>query len=290
MRYDATLGKNANYHTVTASMDLMSFTLLGTGSSGGVPRVGNQWGNCDPDNEKNRRRRCAMLVRKTNSSGKQTTLLIDAGADLREQLLSANVTNLDAVMLTHPHADHIFGLDDLRQLALSLRRSIEVHMDEYTSSIVMRSFGYCFKQAADSSYPSFCTEKRIIPTQPTRITGAAGYVQAHPLVVEHGDIDALGFRIHDLVYIPDIKRIHNTRAWDLLQNVSILIIDALRHRSHPAHLNLEEALALIKRVAPQRAILTNMHSDLDYATLMNSLPDGVEPGYDGLTVNCPITP
>jgi len=279
----------ANHDTVIASMGhTLRYTLLGTGSSGGVPRVGNQWGNCDPANAKNRRRRCAMLVTKRLDSNEQTTLLIDAGADLREQLLTAKVTQLDSVLLTHPHADHIFGLDDLRQLALSLGKSINVHMDEQTSEIVLRAFGYCFRQAPGSNYPAFCNEIRIFHDKTVDVTGAAGLVHANPIKVEHGDIHALGFRIGDLAYIPDIKRISNEQAWRQLDNLSILVIDALRYRNHPAHMCLDESLAFIERVHPGRAVLTNMHSDLDYNALLKSLPEGVEPGYDGLTIECCI--
>jgi len=268
---------------------ILTYTLLGTGSSGGVPRVGNQWGDCNPSNTKNRRRRCAMLVTKHLHSGEKTTLLIDAGADLREQLLSAQVDQLDAVLLTHSHADHIFGLDDLRQLALFLRRSIDVHMDEQTANIVMRAFGYCFKQAKNSSYPAFCTEQRITHKQTSEINGAAGALHATPLRVEHGDIHALGFRIGNLAYIPDIKRISCEHAWRQLEGVSILVVDALRYRDHPSHMSLTESLSFIERVNPDRAILTNMHSDLDYDVLLNSLPSGVEPGYDGLSIECRVT-
>jgi len=281
--------QSANHNTNTASMSYrILFTLLGTGSSGGVPRVGNQWGDCNPDNPKNRRRRCAMLVQKQLQSGEQTSLLVDAGADLREQLLSAGVTALDAVLLTHSHADHIFGLDDLRQLALYLNRSIDVHMDSQTSDIVMRAFGYCFKQAAGSSYPPFCSEVRINHSASSVIHGQAGPLHATPLVVEHGDIHALGFRIGQLAYIPDVKCISDKSVWRQLEGVSILVIDALRHRSHPAHMNLQESLLFIERVNPTRAILTNMHSDLDYDVLLDTLPSGVEPGFDGLTIACDV--
>lgn len=264
-----------------------TFTLLGTGSSGGVPRVGNDWGQCDPDNPKNRRRRCAMLVEHAEFSDaaapeNRTSLLIDAGADLREQLLSARVESLDAVVLTHAHADHLHGLDDLRQLAINLRRSIDVHVDEPTAGRVREAFGYCFRQAPGSSYPPFCVERRIVHPSPFAIGGAGGCIQVQTLVAEHGDIDALGLRIGDVVYLPDIKRIHDECSEARLQGTHTLVIDALRRAPHPTHLNLDEALAFIERVAPKRAILTNMHCDLDYATLCRELPAGVEPGYDGL--------
>ncbi len=260
----------------------LTFTLLGTGSSGGVPRVGNQWGACDPSNSRNRRRRCALLVESVQHQGEKTSLLIDTGADLREQLLSASVDHLDGVLITHSHADHIFGMDDLRQLAMIMRSSITVYMDAVTSNVVSQAFSYCFHQAAGSSYPAFCTLGHIEHGQPVRIGGAGGTIEAMPLLAEHGDINALGFRIADVAYLPDMKRITDTASLAALEGVRILIIDALRYKHHPSHMNLEECLAFIDHYKPEQAVLTNMHSDLDYDTLCQSLPPHVRPGYDGL--------
>lgn len=261
----------------------LTITLLGTGSSGGVPRVGNIWGQCDPNEPKNRRRRCAALVEQSTDAG-TTTVLLDAGADLREQLLSAHVTNLDGVLLTHPHADHMFGLDDLRQLAIVLKRPIDVYLDQGTSETVMLSFGYCFHQAPGSSYPSFCTEHRICHPDPVVIEGAGGAIEFSPILVDHGDINALGFRINNIAYLPDMKRLASSQSPDILSGLDTLIVDALRYNSHPTHLNVEEALDFIREVKPANAVLTNMHSDLDYRTLEAMLPEHVTPGYDGLQI------
>jgi len=263
-------------------MQSLTFTLLGTGSSGGVPRIGNQWGNCDPTNSKNRRRRCAMLIEQVGDGGGKTSILIDAGADMREQMLSADVSELDGVLLTHSHADHIFGLDDLRQMAISLRRSIDVYMTEQTSTVVRQAFGYCFEQAPGSSYPSFCNEHRIDHARELVIEGAGGKVSVLPFLVEHGDIEALGFRIGGTVYLPDIKRVSREASIHALQGVDTLVLDALRRKEHPSHLNLAEALELSAEHQPRRTILTNMHSDLDYGELMAALPEGVSAGYDGM--------
>ena len=266
-------------------MTVRTFTLLGTGSSGGVPRVGGQWGDCDPTNPRNRRRRCALLIEQRRADdGEATTVLVDAGADLREQLLASEVRSLEAVLLTHAHADHIFGLDDLRQLALMLRRPIDVYMDAPTSAVVLRAFGYCFRQAPGSSYPVFCTERRIVHPEPFAIEGPGGTLAVRTVLADHGDIDALGFRVGGLLYLPDVKRVVDVASEEALAGVDVLIVDALRRRPHPAHLSLDEALAFIERVGPRRAILTNLHSDLDHATLSAELPDGIEAGYDGLTV------
>lgn len=269
-------------------MKSLALTLMGTGSSGGVPRVGNVWGACDPDEPRNRRRRCALLIESVQSqadgSDQKTTVVVDAGADLREQLLTADVRSIEGVVLTHSHADHIFGLDDLRQMAINLRRSIDVWIDEPTRIQVMKAFGYCFHQAEGSSYPAFCTEQTLKPHQPFTIDGPGGPVPINTLVAEHGDINALGIRINDAVYLPDMKRVSHPESVQMLSDVQVLIVDALRYNLHPSHMNLEECLAFIEMVNPERAILTNMHGDLDFKTVKKMLPSGVEPGFDGLRI------
>jgi len=262
----------------------LQLTLLGTGSSGGVPRVTNDWGLCDATEPKNRRRRCSALVEQSTAQGAKTSVLIDAGPDLREQLLAANVQSLEGVVLTHPHADHIFGLDDLRQLALTLRRPIDVHMDDATAAVVMRGFEYVFTQKPGSSYPPFCVPHAIDAAQAVAIDGPAGTVQLTPFAVTHGDINALGFRVNDIAYVPDMKELLNTAAADVLRGVRVLVVDALRRKPHPTHMNLDSTLAFIDRFSPERAVLTNMYCDLDYNTLCNELPAGVEPGYDGMVI------
>jgi len=262
----------------------LSLTLLGTGSSGGVPRVTNDWGLCDPAEPKNRRRRCSALVEQADSEQNKTSVLIDTGPDLREQMLAANVQSLEGVVLTHPHADHIFGLDDLRQLALTLRRPIDVHMDEGTAAVVMRGFEYCFTQKEGSSYPPFCVQHRIHPQNAVCIDGPGGQVQLQPFEVRHGDINALGFRVADIAYVPDMKQLLNTAAADVLAGVRVLVVDALRRKPHPSHMDLDSTLAFIEQFSPERAVLTNMYCDLDYNTLCNELPASVEPGYDGMVI------
>ena len=262
----------------------LSLTLLGTGPSGGVPRVTNDWGQCDPAEPKNRRRRAAALIEQLSSDGSKTSVLIDAGPDCREQLLSSNVQSLEAVVITHPHADHIFGLDDLRQLALTLRRPIDVYMDSNTSDTVKGGFYYCFRQTEGSSYPLFCVEKRIVPPTTIEVDGPGGEIRLQPFEVVHGDINALGFRVNDIAYVPDMKRLLNEHSRSVLDGVRVLVVDALRRKPHPTHMHLEETLSFITEVAPERAVLTNMHCDLDYHTLCKELPAGVEPGFDGMVI------
>ena len=258
----------------------LEFTILGCGSSGGVPRIGNNWGNCDPEEPKNRRLRCSLLIRRITASG-VTTVLVDTGPDMREQLLTAGVTDLDAVIYTHAHADHIHGIDDLRALAIAHRRRISVYMDEPTSVRAHQAFGYCFKTPPGSNYPPILDETRIDQSKPFSIDGAGGTIGIKPILVGHGDIDALGFRVGNIAYLPDVKEI-SPEAEKAFTGLDIWILDALRSTPHPSHFSLYDALDWLKRLAPRRAILTNMHIDLDYAGLLKMLPEGVEPAYDML--------
>ncbi len=257
------------------------FTLLGTGSSGGVPRIGNDWGACDPDNPRNRRQRCSMLVEKTSPHG-TTSILIDTGPDMRAQLLQANVQDLDAVLLTHSHADHIFGMDDLRQLAIKHRKRVDVYMDEPTAQRVMPAFGYCYHQAQNSIYHAICREHRINPSETFTIEGAGDAISVKPFEVNHGDICSLGFRFGDIAYLPDVKTVDLPESLEAINGLEVLVLDALRYTEHPTHMNVEEAVAFIARVKPRKAYLTNMHNAIDYATLNQQLPPGIEAAYDGL--------
>ena len=224
-----------------------------------------------------------MLVERHAGSA-QTTVLIDTGPDMREQLLSTNVTYLDAALLTHSHADHIFGLDDLRQLAITHRERVNVYMDQSTSDKVMQAFGYCFNQAPGSSYPAICEEHRLTSGQMISINGEGGSITALPFEVNHGDITALGFRFDDLVYLPDVKTVTDPTSLAVLKDADTLILDSLRYTTHPTHMNVEEAIAFIDQLQPRRAILTNMHIDIDFEELSRQLPDHIEVAYDGLTI------
>ena len=170
-------------------------------------------------------------------------------------------------------------------MAINLRRPIDVWIDDTTRSQVMAAFGYCFHQAPGSSYPAFCIEHLLRPHQPFEIDGPGGPIRFNTLIAEHGDITALGVRINNAVYLPDMKRITDTSSLALLNDVEVLIVDALRYKSHPSHMNLEECLAFIEEVKPGQAILANMHGDIDYQTVSKELPDGVVPGYDGLQIS-----
>jgi len=261
---------------------MRKITILGCGSSGGVPRVAQGWGDCDPNNLRNRRRRCAILVEQTAAEG-VTTALVDTSPDLREQLLDTGVTRLDGVLMTHSHADHTHGMDDLRPLCLAMRRRIDIHMDEATSQIVRRSFAYLFESPVGSFYPPILNDKRLSPGRLCCLEGPGGAIEAMPFNVVHGETPALGFRIGDLAYTPDLNAV-GAESLRFLENLNVWIIDALRYRPHPSHLTVDEALGWIEKMAPRRAIVTNLHTDLDYETLSRRLPANVEPAYDGLVI------
>ncbi len=256
----------------------LTFTILGCGSSMGVPRVGIGWGDCDPNNPKNRRRRCSLLVERKGPNG-HTRILVDCTPDLREQLLSAEVDRLDGVLFTHEHADHTHGIDDLRPLFIHNRRRVDVWADAPTSKSLHERFGYCFETPAGSQYPPIATEHRLVPGTPVSIQGQGGPIDVLPVLQDHGDIASLGFRFGNVAYSADIKRLPDV-SLPFMTGLHVWIVDALRHPPHPSHLNLAEALEWIERIKPKRAILTNLHSDMDYETLRAKLPANVEPGYD----------
>ena len=260
----------------------LRLTILGCSSSAGVPRVAQGWGACDPSNPRNRRRRCAVLVERAGPGG-VTTALVDAGPDLREQLIEADVRHVDAVLLTHPHADHTHGIDDLRPLYLKAGRRVDMLMDEPTALIVCNAFSYIFQMPKGSSYPPIATDLRLAAGSPCRIEGMGGTIEATPFDLDHGDINALGFRFGALAYTPDVKRIPQASR-RFLEGLEVWIVDALRYRPHPSHFSLDDALAEIEAMRPRRAILTNLHTDLDYETLLKSLPAHVVPAYDGMRV------
>jgi len=259
----------------------LTFTILGCGSSMGVPRVALGWGSCDPNNPKNRRRRCALLVTRTGAHG-VTRALVDCTPDLREQLLDAQVDWLDGVLITHEHADHTHGIDDLRPLFVHKRRRVDIWLDEETSRAMHIRFGYCFQTPPGSEYPPIVTEHRMTPGKPVTIQGQGGAIEVLPVLQNHGDIASLGFRIGNVAYSADIKALP-PESLSAMAGLDVWIVDALRKSPHPSHFNLDEALDWIARVKPKRAILTNLHTDMDYAELRATLPANVEPGFDRMS-------
>ena len=261
-------------------MPRLIFRILGCGSSGGVPRIGGHWGDCDPMNRRNRRSRCSLLVRLVDGDA-TTTALVDSSPDLRQQLLDAGVGELDGVVYTHAHADHVNGLDDLRAAFLNRGERVSVWADGPTRKELLARFSYAFVQPEGSSYPPILDLREL--EGPLSISGAAGEITFEPIPVEHGSIICNGFRIGRLAYVPDVSGIP-PESWDRLCNLDCWILDALRRTPHPSHIHLSKSLEWIGRAKPRRAILTNMHIDLDYDTLIKETPANVEPAYDGLTI------
>jgi phosphoribosyl 1,2-cyclic phosphate phosphodiesterase len=258
----------------------LSLTILGCGSSAGVPRPALGWGACDPNNPKNRRRRCSLLAERTGDKG-VTRVLIDTSPDLREQLIDAEVRHIDAVFLTHEHADQTHGIDDLRSVVLHQRRRIPVYLNQSTADHILLRFSYCFAAPPGSDYPPILDNHAIEAGESRTIEGKGGPVTLSAFILQHGNIPALGYRIGDAAYTPDVNDIP-PESWPSLENLDLWIIDGLRYTGHPSHFSVNDALAWIDRFKPRRAVITNMHSDLDYEVLRQSLPKGIIPAYDGM--------
>ena len=258
------------------------FTILGCGSSPGVPRIGMDWGNCDPQNPKNRRRRASFLVEQIADSG-TTTVVVDTGPDFRDQMISANVGSADGVIYTHSHADHIHGIDDLRSFFINRRARVDIWADEATSEKLHGSFGYCFQTPEGSQYPPILREHRILAGEDFVIEGQGGALPILPFEQPHGAIHSLGFRFGNLAYCSDISALDD-RALPHLRDLDVWILDALQYKEHPSHFSLNQALEWIDKLKPKRAILTHMHTPLDYETVLNETPDHVEPAYDGMVI------
>lgn len=248
----------------------MKVTILGCGSSPGVPRIDGSWGDCDPNEPRNRRRRSSILVQT-----EATSVLVDTSPDLREQFISAGVKHLDGVVWSHDHADQTHGIDDLRYLSLIMRRQIEAWGDQMTLDRLQAKFRYCFEGHA--GYPAIIQGRLI--DGPFKI----GDIPVEPIEQDHGTIPSLGFRFGDIAYNNDLVRLPE-RSFEQLAGIKVWIVDALRYQPHPTHTHVAQTLEWIARLRPERAILTNMHVDLDYRKLAAELPPGVEPAYDGMVI------
>ncbi|MBB3453208.1 phosphoribosyl 1,2-cyclic phosphate phosphodiesterase [Rhizobium sp. BK313] len=264
------------------------FTILGCSSSPGVPRITGDWGACDPKNPKNRRTRSAFMIEQIAPDGGVTTVVVDTGPDFREQMIRAGVGSVDAVLYTHAHADHIHGIDDLRGFFHNSHERIPIYADQPTMDRIREGFGYCLETPAGSNYPPI-VRPIIIESLDKSFTveGPGGPISFWPHKQQHGDIHSLGFRIGALAYCSDISDFP-AESVERVQNLDVLIIDALQYRPHPSHLSLEQSLAWIERLQPRRAILTHMHTPLDYATVLAETPDNVEPAYDQMRIELDV--
>lgn len=260
---------------------VLEFTILGSGSSGGVPRADGDWGACDPADPRNRRSRCSLLVRRRGEGpDHETTVLVDTSPDLRLQTAAAGVRRLDAVLLTHDHADQTHGIDDIRAFFIRQRARIPTYADAATTRSMLQRFGYVFQGLG--GYPSISDLTRIPEHgQAWSVAGPSGAIPVVTFDQDHGEVRTVGYRFGDVAYSPDVVQLDDA-AFDALAGLDVWIVDALRWRPHPTHAHVERTLEWIARVRPRRAILTNLHIDLDFEDLRSRLPPGVEPGFDGL--------
>ncbi len=258
----------------------MKLTILGCGGSGGVPMIGDNWGVCDPENPKNRRLRPSILV-----SHGDTTVIVDTSPDMRQQLLSAGVGALDAVLYTHTHADHIHGIDDLRSINRNTRRAIDVYADKVTLEEMGRRFAYVVEPLDPRAKGHFY--KPSVTTHEIDGPFSVGALTVTPFAQGHGFMDSLGFRFDAdgtaAAYSTDAVKLDED-AFTVLEGVEVWIVDCLRMRPHVTHAHLDLTLEWIERVKPRRAVLTHMNHDVDYDALAGILPPGVEPAYDTMVI------
>jgi len=264
--------------------------ILGCGVSLGVPQAGNPdglgaWGRCDPGNPKNRRLRCSLYIEVP-----QAKILIDTPADARQQFLAHTIQDLDAVLYTHYHADHIMGIDELRAVCVhnNDKRSkgyVDVYGGTETLSFLEKMFTYAFVVPDSYAYiykPNLKAHKLQGSTTSSSF-GVSG-LDVIPLPVVHGKVPTNGYRIGNLAYIPDVKEIPDD-TMECLQGLDVLIVDACRYKPHTSHAHLDLALEWIKDLKPKRAVLTNLGTEMDYETVLKETPENVEPAYDGLEVS-----
>lgn len=271
-------------------MDKLRFTILGCGSSPGVPRIHGDWGDCNPNEPKNRRLRCSLLIERISNKG-TTRVVVDTSPDFRQQMLSAKVPRLDGVLYTHPHADHVHGIDDLRGYALAQRERITIYADEYTMQRLEEGFSYCLKQPEGSMYPPILNSYELEAEKAIEIQGEGGSIHALPILQVHGPIHSLGFRFSTdgnfetggLCYSSDVSDIPETSI-SALEKLDCWIVDALQYKPHVSHFSVAESLEWIERLKPKQSILTHMHIPLDYQTLKSELPESIQPAYDGMVV------
>jgi phosphoribosyl 1,2-cyclic phosphate phosphodiesterase len=244
-----------------------------------VPRADGDWGDCDPAEPRNWRTRCSLLVRRTGEAA-ETTAIIDTSPDLRGQTALAGARRMDAVLLTHDHADQTHGLDDVRAFFNRQRARIPCHMDPTTTASMRRRFGYIFE--GEGGYPAICRPQALPPHGDRwAVDGPSGPIPVETFVLDHGGIEAIGYRFGDVAYTPDVVNLPDA-AKAALTGLDVWIVDALRWTPHPTHAHVEKTLGWIAELKPRRAILTNMHIDLDYRALAAQLPPGAEPAYDGM--------
>jgi len=255
----------------------MKVTILGCGSSGGVPTLSGGWGECDPAEPRNRRLRASILV-----ADGPTTLLVDVSPDCRAQLIAAGTAQLDAVLFTHPHADHCHGVDDLRWVNIATGRDLPAYGDARTLAEVRKRFGYAFEPLRFQSELHYY--KPVLVSQEIDGPFCAGTIAVTPFQQSHGFSTTLGFRFGAFAYSTDVVEMPEP-AFETLAGIDTWVVDCFRKTPHRTHAHLPRTLEWIGRVKPRRAILTHMGTAMDYRTLCDELPEGVEPAYDGMVID-----
>lgn len=256
---------------------MMKIRILGCGSAGGVPMISRGWGKCDPNNPKNRRLRTSLLVRNNDDN-----ILIDTGPDLREQLLCAKVDRLSAVLYTHEHADHTHGIDDLREINRVMGKGIPIYANQATLKVLKARFGYVFRPINVEKEPFFhpwLEPNLITPGEPLRING----LKITPFSQDHEWTTSLGFRIKNFGYSTDAVHLYNS-ALSILKGIDVWVVGCLSEKDHPSHASVERVKEWVNILKPKRTILTHMSIGMDYDTLIRQLPEGIEPGYDGMEI------
>jgi phosphoribosyl 1,2-cyclic phosphate phosphodiesterase len=257
----------------------MKVTVLGCGGSAGVPMIGGVWGDCDPTNPRNRRRRAAIAIEHGADR-----LLIDTPPELHAQLLDADISMVDAVLYTHSHADHCHGLDDLRGLNYHRDGALDVYADAATLDDLKLRFSYAFQVLPDGA-PWFRPSLNACLVEPGKAV-TVGSSEILPFAQKHGPFQTIGYRIGDFAYSPDVNELDD-KAFSALDGLDTWLVDCLRYAPSRAHAWLDLTLSWIERLRPRRAVLTHMATDFDYDRLIAELPDGVEPAYDGMILELP---
>lgn len=262
--------------------------ILGCGSSGGVPRVDGDWGDCDPGEPKNIRLRCSLLLEAAQSiedliSGKVTRVLIDTSPDLRAQLLAARAGTLDAVVFTHAHADQAHGIDDVRAIVYRRGARLPAFMSPATRRELTHRFDYIFETPEGSSYPPLMTAHETGAGEAFTVAGQGGEISLSLFDVAHGSSPCSGVRAGGFAYTPDVSGL-DAAAFAALNGSTVWIVDALRDKPHPSHAHLAQSLDWLETVRPQLGVLTNLHIDLDYQALRTRLPANVRPAFDGMEI------
>jgi phosphoribosyl 1,2-cyclic phosphate phosphodiesterase len=266
---------------LTARLDenvrTMTLVFLGSGTSSGVPVVGCHCEVCTSTDPRNARTRPSVLLATANGN-----ILIDSTPELRLQLLRERVETVNALLITHYHADHIFGLDDIRVLNLGLRGPMPVYADRATLRVVKRTFSYAFDRRLDKIPTGGIPRLELHTVDPKRPFTVLG-MQCQPIRLLHGRFRVLGFRFGNMAYCTDVNRIPE-RSMRLLEGLDLLVLDALRDRPHPTHFSLAESLGVVARLRPRRCYFTHIAHELEHAATNARLPTGVELAYDGLRV------